>query len=69
MGKATILVIEDEEKQRRVVGLHLAAADYEVKGAGTAEEGWKLAGVSGMPDLREGGDALLDALASVMRNG
>ena len=44
MDKATILVIEDEEKQRRVVGLHLAAADYEVKGAGTAEEGWKLAG-------------------------
>jgi DNA-binding NtrC family response regulator len=44
MHKATILVIEDEEKQRRVVGLHLAAADYEVKGAGTAEEGWKLAG-------------------------
>jgi DNA-binding NtrC family response regulator len=44
MRKATILVIEDEEKQRRVVGLHLAAADYEVKGAGTAEEGWKLAG-------------------------
>jgi len=44
MGKATILVIEDEEKQRRVVGLHLASADYDVKGAGTAEEGWKLAG-------------------------
>jgi DNA-binding NtrC family response regulator len=44
MDKATILVIEDEEKQRRVVGLHLAAADYDVKGAGTAEEGWKLAG-------------------------
>jgi len=44
MRKASILVIEDEEKQRRVVGLHLAAADYEVKGAGTAEEGWKLAG-------------------------
>ena len=44
MGKATILVIEDEEKQRRVVGLHLAGAEYEVKGAGNAEEGWKLAG-------------------------
>ncbi len=44
MGKPTILVIEDEEKQRRVVGLHLAGAGYEVKGAGTAEEGWKLAG-------------------------
>jgi DNA-binding NtrC family response regulator len=26
------------------VGLHLAGAGYEVKGAGTAEEGWKLAG-------------------------
>src|SRR5580700_4251440 len=44
MHKATILVIEDEEKQRRVVCLHLASADYEVKAAGTAEEGWKLAG-------------------------
>jgi len=44
MGKATILVIEDEEKQRRVVGLHLAGADYAVKAAGTAEDGWKLAG-------------------------
>jgi DNA-binding NtrC family response regulator len=44
MHKATILVIEDEEKQRRVVGLHLASADYDVKAAGTAEEGWKLAG-------------------------
>ncbi len=44
MGKATILVIEDEEKQRRVIGLHLSCAGYEVKAAGTAEEGWKLAG-------------------------
>ena len=44
MRKATILVIEDEEKQRRVVGLHLASAGYEVKAAGTAEEGLKLAG-------------------------
>src|ERR1700674_3099619 len=44
MHKATILVIEDEEKQRRVVGLHLASADYDVKAAGNAEEGWKLAG-------------------------
>ncbi|MEO8098233.1 MAG: sigma-54 dependent transcriptional regulator [Acidobacteriota bacterium] len=37
----TILVIEDEEKQRRVLGLHLAARGYEVKAAGTAEEGLK----------------------------
>jgi DNA-binding NtrC family response regulator len=43
MKKATILVIEDEEKLRRVIGMHLAGGDYEVKGAGSAEEGWKLA--------------------------
>jgi hypothetical protein len=35
---------------------------------GCCGEGWKLAGVSGMPDLREGGDALLDALVAVMRS-
>jgi DNA-binding NtrC family response regulator len=43
MAKKTILVIEDEEKARRVVGLHLASAGYDVKAAGTGEEGWKLA--------------------------
>ncbi|HEV2202089.1 MAG TPA: sigma-54 dependent transcriptional regulator [Bryobacteraceae bacterium] len=44
MAKKTILVIEDEEKHRRVIGLHLASAGYGVQAAGTAEEGWKLAG-------------------------
>src|SRR5712691_4688641 len=48
MRKATILVIEDEEKYRRVIGLHLAGADYDVKAVGTAEEGWKLAGDAGL---------------------
>jgi DNA-binding NtrC family response regulator len=43
MPKKTILVVEDEEKLRRVIGLHLASAGYDVKAAGTAEEGWKLA--------------------------
>jgi DNA-binding NtrC family response regulator len=41
MAKPTILVIEDEEKYRRVIGLHLASSGYEVKAAGTAEEGLK----------------------------
>lgn len=36
-----ILIIEDEEKHRRVLGLHLASHGYEVKAAGTAEEGLK----------------------------
>ncbi len=44
MPQKTILVIEDEEKHRRVLGLHLSGAGYAVKAAGTAEEGWKLAG-------------------------
>jgi len=43
MQRPVILVIEDEEKQRRVIGLHLASAHYDVKAAGTAEEGLKLA--------------------------
>jgi DNA-binding NtrC family response regulator len=52
MSKKTILVIEDEEKHRRVIGLHLASAGYEVRAAGTAEEGLKLAGdVAGDVDL------------------
>src|SRR5215475_10256404 len=37
----TILVIEDEEKYRRVIGLHLASASHQVKAVGTAEEGLK----------------------------
>src|ERR1700689_4078630 len=43
MRRQVILVIEDEEKHRRVIGLHLSSAGYEVKAAGTAEEGFKLA--------------------------
>jgi DNA-binding NtrC family response regulator len=39
--KPTILVIEDEEKHRRVIGLHLSSTGYDVKAAGTAEEGLK----------------------------
>ena len=36
-----ILVIEDEEKYRRVISLHLSSNGYEVKAAGSAEEGLK----------------------------
>ncbi len=44
MPRQAILVIEDEEKYRRVIGLHLSSAGYDVKAAGTAEDGLKLAG-------------------------
>src|SRR5258708_3543764 len=43
MAKPVVLVIEDEEKQRRNVGLHLSSTGYEVKAVGTAEDGLKLA--------------------------
>jgi DNA-binding NtrC family response regulator len=39
-----VLVIEDEEKYRRVIGLHLSSCGYQVKAAGAAEEGLKYAG-------------------------
>lgn len=41
MRKPTVLVIEDEEKYRRVIGLHLASIGYDVKAAGSAEDGLK----------------------------
>ena len=44
MARQAILVIEDEEKHRRVIGLHLSSSGYEVKAAGTAEDGLKLSG-------------------------
>jgi DNA-binding NtrC family response regulator len=44
MLRQTILVIEDEEKLRRVIGLNLSSAGFDVKAVGTAEEGFKLAG-------------------------
>ncbi len=40
---ANILIVEDEEKLRRVLGLHLSSAGYHVQAAGTAEEGLRLA--------------------------
>src|SRR6516225_10160693 len=38
---SVILVIEDEEKYRRVIGLHLSSSGFQVKAVGTAEEGLK----------------------------
>jgi DNA-binding NtrC family response regulator len=43
-GKPTILVIEDEDKLRRVLELQLTGAGHQVLKAATAEEGLKLAG-------------------------
>jgi DNA-binding NtrC family response regulator len=48
---SVILVIEDEEKYRRVIGLHLSSLGYQVKAVGTAEEGLKQAGAEPGVDL------------------
>ena len=48
---AAILVIEDEEKYRRVIGLHLSSSGYQVKAVGTAEEGLKQASAEPGMDL------------------
>ena len=44
MDRKAILVIEDEEKLRRTIGLHLASSGYEVRAAASAEEGIRYAG-------------------------
>jgi len=55
MPRPAILVIEDEEKYRRVIGLHLSSAGFEVKAAATAED---LAGLVRERALRSGLDGL-----------
>src|SRR5579875_634754 len=64
MNRRSILVVEDEEKLRRVLGMHLSAAGYEVRAAGTAEEAIKYAGDADLilTDLRLPG---MDGLALI----
>src|SRR4051794_12603594 len=65
--KPCVLIVEDEDKLRRVIELQLQTSGYDVLKAGTAEEGLKLAGDAGLilTDLRlpgMDGLALLSAL-------
>src|SRR6202046_5211091 len=62
--KPTVLVVEDEEKLRRVVELQLKTAGYEVEQAGTAEDALKLADRADViiTDLRLPGDSGLEML-------
>jgi len=65
--KATVLVVEDEEKLRRVVELQLKAAGFEVEQAGSAEEGLKLADDADviLTDLRLPGMSGLEMLQKI----
>jgi DNA-binding NtrC family response regulator len=67
MAKPTVLVIEDEEKFRRVIGLHLSSTGYLVKAAGAAEDALKLAPEADLvlTDLKLPGMSGLDFLERV----
>ena len=67
--KKRILVVEDEEKLRRVLELQLASAGFEVEKAGTAEEALRLADRAELvlTDLRLPGMDGLQLLAAVRR--
>ena len=63
--KPRILIVEDEEKLRRVLELQLQSAGFEVEQAGTAEEGLRLADRADLvlTDLRLPGMDGLELLA------
>jgi len=67
--KATILVVEDEEKLRRVVELQLKGAGFEVEQAGTVEQAMRLADRADviLTDLRLPGVSGLELLANLRR--
>ena len=64
--KHRILIVEDEEKLRRVIQLQLETAGFEVSQAGTAEDGLRLAGQADLvlSDLRLPG---MDGLEMIHR--
>ncbi|MFB3776160.1 MAG: sigma-54-dependent transcriptional regulator [Bryobacteraceae bacterium] len=67
--KSRILVVEDEEKLRRVIELHLASSGYEVDKAGSAEEALRLADRADLilTDLRLPGMDGIELLSVVQR--
>jgi two-component system response regulator AtoC len=67
--KATILVVEDEEKLRRVIELQLKTAGYGVEQAGSAEDAMKLADRADviLTDLRLPGLSGLEMMTALRR--
>jgi DNA-binding NtrC family response regulator len=67
--KKRILVVEDEEKLRRVIELQLLSSGYDVDKAGTAEDGLKIADRADLvlTDLRLPGVDGLELLARLRR--
>jgi len=67
--KATVLVVEDEEKLRRVVELQLKSAGFDVEQAGNVEDAMRLADHADviLTDLRLPGSSGLDLLGNLKR--
>jgi DNA-binding NtrC family response regulator len=67
--KPTVLVVEDEEKLRRVVELQLKTAGFEVEQAGSAEEAMRLTDHADviLTDLRLPGLSGLELIANLRR--
>ena len=67
--KATVLVVDDEEKLRRVLELQLKSAGFEVEQAGSAEEALRLADRAQviLTDLRLPGISGLELLSNLRR--
>lgn len=67
--KKRILVVEDEEKLRRVIELQLASSEFDVDKAATAEEGLKIADRADLilTDLRLPGKDGLQFLSEIRR--
>src|SRR6202140_5138698 len=67
--KATVLVVEDEEKLRRVIELQLKTAGYDVEQAGSAEEALRLTDRADLilTDLRLPGISGLELLENLRR--
>ncbi len=67
--KATVLVVEDEEKLRRVIELQLKTAGFEVEQAGSSEEALKLVDRADLilTDLRLPGLSGLELLTTLRR--
>src|SRR5512137_1560753 len=67
--KTRILIVEDEEKLRRVLALQLESAGHEVVTTGTAEEALRLATGVGLvlTDLRLPGMDGMELLQSIQR--
>ncbi|MBV9158376.1 MAG: sigma-54-dependent Fis family transcriptional regulator [Acidobacteriaceae bacterium] len=71
MATGRILVVEDEDKLRRVVQLHLESADFEVDGAASAEQALPLATLANLiiTDMRLPGMDGLEFIKQLQNRG